>query len=228
MTFLNHIKVQTVGILGAGGGDEIWTCGMTFNDPAGEHPALTPTQAQMDTLATATMNAWSNLLVTNGTFFTDSVGLTGAKAYLVGHTGKSYGPIGVAHQGITVRGAANGVRAPFQIATVVTHDAGTMVRKGRYGRAYLPPIQRSYNQNGFIADDLGPLLDAYKACVDSIAAATATSGVTGTAWSLSVESKVGTGSSHKVVTLSMGNVADTQRRRRNKMIETRISTPAGD
>lgn len=226
MVYKNHIKVNAVGILGSGGGDEIWTCGLTYSDPLGTHPQLTPTQAEMDTLAAHVAAEWQNLLVATDVHFTNSVGLAGARAYLIGTNGKSYGPIGYNTQGIIVRGTATGVRAPYQNALVVTHDAGQTVRKGRYGRCYLPPLQSSYTQDGFIADDLGPLLAAYKSMETAIGGHVTVDLDLPSAWSLSVESQTQGGMSHRVEVLSIGNVMDTQRRRRNKIVETRISTPA--
>ena len=117
---------------------------------------------------------------------------------------------------VTLPGVATGEMIPFQCATCVTLTTALATRGGR-GRFYLPPLAVS-------------TLDAGRVSTGAVATIV---GAAGALWAgldtggleLVLYSRT-TKATTTVTGGNVGNVIDTQRRRRNKLIEARVGLTA--
>jgi len=113
---------------------------------------------------------------------------------------------------LTLTGVNVGEMLPFQCATVVSLLTASATRHGR-GRFYLPPLAALVLDGGRIsAASLAVLDTAWTAFFDSLN----TDGVTPV-----VRNRTGHIST-TVTSARIGDVIDTQRRRRNKLTETQV------
>lgn len=113
---------------------------------------------------------------------------------------------------LALTGVAAGEMLPFQCATVVSLLTASATRHGR-GRFYLPPLAASVLDGGRISAATLTVLDtAWTAFFDSLN----TDGVTPV-----VRNRTGHVST-TVTSARIGDVIDTQRRRRNKLTETYV------
>jgi len=118
---------------------------------------------------------------------------------------------------LALTGVASGEMLPFQCATVISLLTNSATRHGR-GRFYLPPLAVSQTDQGRVSAAAMIVLDtAWTAFFDSLN----TDGVTPV-----VRNRTGHVST-TVTSARVGNVIDTQRRRRNKLTEvyTVITVP---
>ena len=118
---------------------------------------------------------------------------------------------------LALTGVAAGEMLPFQCATVISLLTNSATRHGR-GRFYLPPLAVSQTDQGRVSAAAMIVLDtAWTAFFDSLN----TSGITPV-----VRNRTGHVST-TVTSARVGNVIDTQRRRRNKLTEvyTVIAVP---
>jgi hypothetical protein len=118
---------------------------------------------------------------------------------------------------LALTGVASGEMLPFQCATVISLLTNSATRHGR-GRFYLPPLAVSATDQGRVSAAAMIVLDtAWTAFFDSLN----TDGVTPV-----VRNRTGHVST-TVTSARVGNVIDTQRRRRNKLTEvyTVIAVP---
>lgn len=113
----------------------------------------------------------------------------------------------------TRAGAAAGETLPAQCACAVSTRTALATRSGR-GRFYLPPFEVSVMSSGVLsASAVGTTLAAAQALFASLSGA-------GLAPVLLNRSSM---AQTPITALDVGNVIDTQRRRRNKLIEARQS-----
>jgi hypothetical protein len=111
---------------------------------------------------------------------------------------------------LALTGVADAEMLPFQCATVITLLTASATRHGR-GRFYLPPLAASFLLNGKLNSTAMTTLDtAWTAFFDSLN----TDGVNPV-----VRNRTGHIST-PVTGARVGDVIDTQRRRRNKLVET--------
>jgi len=111
---------------------------------------------------------------------------------------------------LALTGVADAEMLPFQCATVITLLTASATRHGR-GRFYLPPLAASFLLNGKLNSSAMTALDtAWTAFFDSLN----TDGVNPV-----VRNRTGHIST-PVTGARVGDVIDTQRRRRNKLVET--------
>lgn len=111
---------------------------------------------------------------------------------------------------LALTGVASGEMLPFQCATVISLLTNSATRHGR-GRFYLPPLAVSQTDQGRVSAAAMIVLDtAWTAFFDSLN----TDGITPV-----VRNRTGHVST-TVTSARVGNVIDTQRRRRNKLTET--------
>lgn len=116
---------------------------------------------------------------------------------------------------VSLPGVATGEMLPFQCASGVSWRTATATRSGR-GRMYLPPLAVSVLDTGrlstsavsTISDAVGQLTDSLDGGGLVLVLLNRTTLVT-----------------TPVTSQDVGNVIDTQRRRRNKLIEVRVSSP---
>jgi hypothetical protein len=111
---------------------------------------------------------------------------------------------------LALTGVADAEMLPFQCATVISLLTASATRHGR-GRFYLPPLAASFLLNGKLNSTAMTTLDtAWTAFFDSLN----TDGVNPV-----VRNRTGHVST-PVTSARVGDVIDTQRRRRNKLTET--------
>lgn len=111
---------------------------------------------------------------------------------------------------LALTGVVDGEMLPFQCATVISLLTASATRHGR-GRFYLPPLSATFLLNGKLNSTAMTTLDtAWTAFFDSLN----TDGV-----SPVVRNRTGHIST-PVTGARVGDVIDTQRRRRNKLVET--------
>jgi hypothetical protein len=111
---------------------------------------------------------------------------------------------------LALTGVVDGEMLPFQCATVISLLTASATRHGR-GRFYLPPLSATFLLNGKLNSTAMTTLDtAWTAFFDSLN----TDGVNPV-----VRNRTGHIST-PVTSARVGDVIDTQRRRRNKLTET--------
>lgn len=111
---------------------------------------------------------------------------------------------------LALTGAVVGEMLPYQCATVISLLTGSATRHGR-GRFYLPPLATSMIAGGRLSATAVGILDvAWTAFFDSMAT---------DLLSVVVRNRIGH-TSLVVTSARVGDVIDTQRRRRNKLTET--------
>jgi len=163
------------------------------------------------TWMTALDNLWTSAL--DAVITPDVVLLQGTTASITESTG---GQISRVSDDVNDPGVASGEMLPFQCATSVTWSTALATRAGQ-GRIYLPPLAVSVIDNGRLSSSA---VTTIVTSVNAMWAALDTGGL-----ALSLYGAI----SHTVTAVTGGNVGDvidTQRRRRNKLIETRVSLTA--
>jgi hypothetical protein len=145
-------------------------------------------------------------------FISDQVSYTGQKVVTVDiSTGKQ---ITRADGAVTDAGADTGETLPPQVALAVTLRTALATRAGR-GRIYLPPFAVSQMSTGrFNATSKGTTLTAVKGMFDTLIA----DGHTPVLYHRTAHSTT------PLTTLALGDVFDTQRRRRDSYVESYTST----
>lgn len=116
---------------------------------------------------------------------------------------------------VSLPGVATGEMLPFQCASSISWRTALATRAGR-GRIYLPPLAVSVLDTGRLsAAAVSTIVDAAGQLTDSL---------DGAGLALILFGRT-TFTQTPVTSLDVGNVIDTQRRRRNKLIEVRTSAP---
>lgn len=210
MAYANqHLLLQFSGTLPGG---EVWSCGIRNQAVTG-----TPSQTILQTVATGASALWSTFhAVVNNAF--------GAGVVYDLVTARVISPAGVtvaqaeASPGTPTAGAS-AANKPNQCAVVVTLVSTLAGRQGR-GRMYLPALggtittagRLGTTQRDSIADTAATLVDGLSDLSEANYVASR----------MAVQSQVGPTAS-QVVTIRVGDVWDTQRRRRDGMVESYTS-----
>jgi hypothetical protein len=207
-------------------GAETWQTGwhMGFLD----QDATAPTQAFADLVR----DKWALHMHTNADNRINSTfKFTEAKVALLNNLGKyqSLDDVKVSHPAGTVSGPALDPPLPPQVALVATLIAGSGKGVAGKGRMYLPGVCQSIDGNGRvltqicqnIANNLAAMFDALDSSFDA----------PGHVVNASMGSKRGLyidGRNVPVNGIRVGNVYDTQRRRRNGLQETYVNAVVAD
>jgi len=205
-------------------GAEIWSTGLYIG--AVEADVSNPTQAFVDSVRTAWTTFFQNASVSvSSAFKTDNVKM--AQINADGSTNLSnvvYAPYGTAIAGL---GAATA--NPPQVALVASLENSGARGLAAKGRMYLPGINLPLGSNGQLSTgQVTPIATAMKTLIEAINAAAPT----GEKVILASQGRrvkqadgsylpvPGTAVSSVVNRVRVGSVYDTQRRRRNAMVET--------
>lgn len=165
--------------------------------------------------ASAAESAWSTAAglfwTSAGPLFATEVAATStATAELDQATGKQLTRV---ETGSSLVGTAVSESLPYQCAPVVSTRTNLATRAGR-GRFYAPSLAVEFVANGkMTATAQSALLDGAEAMVNSLTGA----GLTTVLYSRSLHT------TQEVTRIDVGDVIDTQRRRRNKLVESRVS-----
>ena len=148
MTTGNHLSLKAEGTLGAGSGNEIWSCGLKIriHDTSDHTQTLLPLQSDIDEMAAGGAALWAAFIaetVSGGSpLFESVVHVTACKAAgVLGTTGRNDPDTNPAIVAPTTsgRGLNNTVNVNYQNAIVITMRGDTYVRgSGALGRFYLP------------------------------------------------------------------------------------------
>lgn len=207
------------------GGAEEWQTGFYVGQQSAD--ATEPTQAWLDAVRTAWTTFWA--LDMNG--FHSGYTFTQAKAALLGTDGKydaGLDPV-VSFPASPVAGGSTGNPFPPQCALVATLIAGSGKGLAGKGRMYLPGVKHSIDGGGHIAD-----ADAQRMATNLAAffnTVNSTAGAPGRVINVSEGTRsivVPNPKNLLVNGVRVGNVYDTQRRRRNALAETYKSAVVTD
>lgn len=207
---MSYVRVS---VLGATTGGEVWSINPVF-DPTGEFPGGV-NQANLDAAASAiaALSPGTSSLTLLGTLMS----VTGVRLEVRNDADDSLLAISTQARGSALPGTGT-VRLPAQSAAVISLRTDTPGASGR-GRLYWPVMGATVAGTGRLnpADVLALLNNQktyYLAMRDALATAFPTIG-----FDLAVRSKTTKTTPH-VVRLQVGDVVDTQRRRRDKFPES--------
>jgi len=200
-----------VSILGSSQGGEVWSVNPVF-DPTGEFGP--PNQAGLDAVAIAIRDI--TLPAALLTCMSSSLAITGARVEVRDSAGDALQAVSTAIKSSPVSGTGTAFM-PAQAAFVTSLRTDTPGPSGR-GRLYWPCVGMSISSSLRINNPSTTTLNtAMKTYLTAIRAALV-AGVPGAVYDLAVRSRK-TGTSPHVTRLQIGDVVDTQRRRRDRMPE---------
>lgn len=208
------------GTLGSAG-QEIWQCGIRLAPGAAGDSASFPTTTQANTLLMALSTQWTS--TANQTMrwvkwswlkFSrqDVHGLLKGDPLIATTTP----PSGIA-------GPQSTISHPFQIAQCVTLWSGQTFGKGNYGRFYLPGPAYNIGDDGAVSGTVENACNWVGAWLKTIENSAASWPDGSSPMYISIMHKAAAQSSartRRVAQVRVGNVMDTQRRRRNHLNET--------
>lgn len=180
--------------------EETWSFGLHTTG------AITPSAAEA-----AWSNAFDAFWTATGLLYASSVtALETSTAELDQPTGKQLTRVNTVASQV---GTAATNCLPFQCAPVVSTNAALAQRAGR-GRFYAPSLAVEFvNGSRILAPARSALLDGAEALFTTLTAA----GLTGVLYSRT------THNTQEIIRVRVGDVIDTQRRRRNKLVEDYVS-----
>jgi surface antigen len=218
--FIHRVSRVTIHGKYAGGVEE-WSTGFYLGKENAD--AALPTQAQVDAIATA----WKNFFTGVGQNISASWSTDYVKIASMGTDGRSDAQDTVYSNYVTQPTGSGGNLYPPQIALAASFTSAKMRGVGSHGRMYLPGISIGLDTTGHVGGaGLTAVLGAFKTFINACNAASASGDIVILASHGSINKdgtpKIG-GSApiNKAVTgIKIGNVFDTQRRRRNQLAET--------
>lgn len=216
MTYLPHLKLVANG--GMPGGER-WSCGLTAH-----LTDIAVPQGALNNLAAGLLTAWGVLVEDTNVVFSNGTTLTRVDVRQVDPQGVTV-KLAQASPSNNIEGNV-GAAMPNQVAVVASLRTGTPGARGR-GRVYLPLLGAQVGTNGrLVGLQRGNIANGMKTLLDSINDDLVSELGTGN-W-LSVESGVGSGLSSRMTSVRVGDVLDTQRRRRDKIQEAYVELPVDD
>lgn len=203
------------------GGAEEWSTGFFLGQNGGGDEGAAPTVAE----ATAIANAFSTFFVKTTVGISDRFKFAGVKISTVSTDGTSDPALTQFYTLPTPVSGAQGVLCmPPQISLAATLQTLRTRGRGSKGRMYLPGISFSVDATGHISTtDQTGINSALKIFLDSVNSAVDVPGVVvlNSAEVLGVPIKAP--EMARIASCKVGNVYDTQRRRRNQLSESYIS-----
>lgn len=200
------------------GGAEEWSTGFFLGQEGSD--ATAPTQAGIDQIR----DAWATFFASSTSYISSLYTFTQAKAAVIDDTGHTIlDSVKYSYPGTAVVGGRAAGHLPAQCALVVTLMSDRPRGKASKGRMYLPGIAASIGNNGKIdATSAGAIATNLKTFFDSFASDAdvpdqlilAAKG-TGAFPALTAQNDY-------VEKIKVGDVIDTQRRRRNGLVETYV------
>lgn len=209
-------SVQRVTISGTSfGGAEQWSTGFFVGAPGAD--ASTPTQAFADAVRTA----YQTFHTATTSQISNSWQARTIKVAHLGTDGKTLLDNTIfSEYGTPISGASSGAKFPPQVSVVATLMSDLSRGLGAKGRMYLPGIVAPVQSDGhFLTTDAAAMATNLKAFFDAVntAAPVGSDVILASAG----RGEAGDGKLNRIVTrVRIGNVYDTQRRRRNDLVET--------
>lgn len=201
------------------GGAEEWSTGFFLGQEGSGAQEMT--QAGLDQIR----DAWATFFSAAGSMISSQYRFTQVKSALIADTGKTIdGSQMYSYPGATVSGAVAAGTHPPQCALVVTLLSDRPRGKASKGRMYLPGFagiitgtgKADAAQIGTIATNLKTFFDSFADDADVPDQLILAAKGTGVLGALNAQNDY-------VETIRVGDVVDTQRRRRNGLVETYVS-----
>lgn len=203
-------------------GPEIWQCGVRFSSLGGLGSAVGGFNAfSLSDCANIIKTFHSSATV----YIAGDVRLDWVKAALL-RTDGEYAVQPRVHGFVPgiVGGGGSGFLQPLQASIAVTLWSGETLGRANYGRFYLPTpsLPRGYGLASIGDTNAQNIADAARTMLQQLDGEVST---VDWDWQLSIMSSVGTGDAKPVKEVRVGNVVDTQRRRRNAVTEKYFVAP---
>lgn len=212
MPYAEHVRVTFRGSMP---GSEIWTTNLNLDITAGNGNS----DAFLEDLAELAVTIWTTFHSASSAGFSTVVFFERVDTYFIGSNGRAIRQ-GTAAPASPVGGVGT-ITMPNQIAVVASLRTGQPGR-ARRGRMYLPMLAQDLNTDGrWPATNRDSALALTGAMLNAFSG-TSIGSVT---FIVCVASGVGVGANYPVTSVQMGRVFDTQRRRRNQLVEAPASVP---
>lgn len=195
---------------------EVWQCGVHLTlDPSLDGPGL-PTPAELDTLFSGVLSTFHS---SGGLALAQGAVLEWAKAASLDTTGhETASPVVTTTAVSSVGGSVvAATTASPQDSLVLTFYSGSTFGRANYGRIYLPWWSSSVAHASGRATT-GSAIIVAETWFDGVNAWAATA--LSASAKIRIMSKLGAGTTKEVAFLKIGDVKDTQRRRRNRISES--------
>jgi hypothetical protein len=223
MPYLHRVTRATISGTSYGGA-EIWSTGFYIGNVAAD--ATMPTQAQADQIR----DAWRTFFTNSTSKFSNSWQSTLVKVSSIGTDGKSNVADTVFSDFSPAAVGATPERMPPQVSLVASLQGVSPRGVASKGRMYLPGIAAALGSDGKISSvDQGNIATNFQTFLQAVNAFAGTPNVVMLAseGSLNRDGTPRVGGSgpknSQVINVRVGNVYDTQRRRRNGLAEVYIS-----
>lgn len=214
MTYARHMTVTANG--GMPGGER-WSCTSAYSS---QNTAWE--QGDLDQFAANALARWTTAVQSAGLLLSSGVSLQRVDVRAIDTAGRTE-LLAQTSPSSSTTGSALPI-VPNQVAVVVSLRTATPGPKGR-GRFYLPCLQANVGTDGrLVASQRGTIAGVVQTLLKGLA----TDYVAATGFSdgaLVVASGVGSGLNSPVQTMRVGDVFDTQRRRRDALVESYVSLP---
>ncbi len=221
-TYPPHMLLSFGGVLGSdANAPEQWSCNVrlaTFLAGSSGFPANFDETQQMAYLLRHITDV-QNLISGSPPGLSSQVGLQWIKCNAIAPNGDYFNE-GVTSevQFATVRGPAGGLQnQPFQVSLVCSFRSDVQRGLGSHGRIYLPCPGVSYTTDGKISQDMQGTANALDTFLTALTEEDGTNDVVPSIVSGGNASKPGI--ARFITKVLVGDVADTQRRRRNDLVE---------
>ena len=214
----NVVRVTLSGTMFTG--TEQWSTGFFLGAESDDAPD--PTQQSADDIR----DAWTTFFTHADSKVSASYRFTQAKVAKLDDNGQTIdGTVYYSSPATTVAGTVNGIVFPPQCSLVVTLLSDRPRGKASKGRMYLPGItpNMDINTGKVQASHVTGIADRMKAFFDALAGDADTPGQLILAAKSSGVMNVNPAQNDWVETIRVGDVMDTQRRRRNQLVETYTS-----
>lgn len=212
-----QLYVTWGGTIGTAATGEVWQCGVHYAPITPSGVVGNPTQAQADAL----WNQLSGYHAATQAGIANAAKMTFVKVAHLDIQGEyTTDPVISDHSAEPVSGGV-GVGTSIPQGTVaVTMHSGTTFGKANYGRFYLPWASFSVSDSGHIGSgQVGNLLTLTTNVFEACYTAVNTNSASGGTLALTNMSQVGAGTNKRPTQWRIGDVVDTQRRRRNRIAE---------
>jgi len=212
-------RVQILGTMF--GGLEEWSTGFFMGNTNGGDIGIAPTEAQAQAVATA----WSTFFTTANNQFSSQFKTIGAKMSLVATNGQS-DPANTAYYyyPTAISGGNGGAALPPQVALVATLTTARVRGYGSKGRMYLPGINHNVDTTGHLSvTEQTNIKNGMVTFLNSVNANVGGGSEVVLNSALSAGIPGHPALMEPITGVRVGNVYDTQRRRRNQLQETYVA-----
>lgn len=199
-------------------GSEIWQMGFNLGKVGAD--AFTDGNDWAGMLDAFKNDLWADT-TTGGRLISNNYQLVGIKASLIGLNGKVEGDPTYIDYPTPVNGAGSGYTPP-QIAVVISTSSDTSRGIATKGRMYLPGFANNVGPTGHLSSsDMGYLATRVQTWLNDTNGASLNNRIIHTSMGSKKPGSVPVPTARLVTGFNIGDVLDTQRRRRNAFVEVR-------